>query len=221
MPKIEWDIIGERTYETGVDRGVLFVYDASGKVFKKGVPWNGLIGVTENPSGAEPNPQYADNIKYLNLVSAEEFGAGIEAFMYPNEFAACEGATDIVKGIAISQQTRSMFALCYRTLVGTDTEGTDHGYKIHIIYNALASPTDKSYATVNDTPEAMTFSWDITTTPVPVTGFKPTACVIIESMDADEDCLAALEDILYGSASSDSRLPMPDEIISVMTPAEG
>ncbi len=229
MPKLEWDKIGERLYETGVDRGVLFVYDKSEKEYKTGVPWNGLIAVSENPTGAEPNPQYADNIKYLNLMSAEEFEASIEAFMYPPEFAECDGSASPVDGLEVSQQNRSLFGFAYRTLMGSDAEGTDYGYKLHIIYGALATPTDKSYTTQSDSPEALTFNWDITTTPVPVTGFKPTACVIIESVDAEVDGLAELEDILYGVdadvengiVASDSRLPMPDEILTIMATTQG
>lgn len=229
MPKLEWDKIGERLYETGVDRGVLFVYDKSEKEYKTGVPWNGLIAVSENPTGAEPNPQYADNIKYLNLMSAEEFEASIEAFMYPPEFAECDGSASPVDGLEVSQQNRSLFGFAYRTLMGSDAEGTDYGYKLHIIYGALATPTDKSYTTQSDSPEALTFNWDITTTPVLVTGFKPTACVIIESVDAEVDGLAELEDILYGVdadvengiVASDSRLPMPDEILTIMATTQG
>lgn len=229
MPKLEWDKIGERLYETGVDRGVLFVYDKSKKEYKTGVPWNGLIAVSENPTGAEPNPQYADNIKYLNLMSAEEFEASIEAFMYPPEFAECDGSASPVDGLEVSQQNRSLFGFAYRTLMGSDAEGTDYGYKLHIIYGALATPTDKSYTTQSDSPEALTFNWDITTTPVLVTGFKPTACVIIESVDAEVDGLAELEDILYGVdadvengiVASDSRLPMPDEILTIMATTQG
>ncbi|NLB48796.1 MAG: hypothetical protein GX813_03030 [Erysipelotrichia bacterium] len=229
MPKLEWDKIGERLYETGVDRGVLFVYDKSEKEYKTGVPWNGLIAVSENPTGAEPNPQYADNIKYLNLMSAEEFEASIEAFMYPPEFAECDGSASPVDGLEVSQQNRSLFGFAYRTLMGSDAEGTDYGYKLHIIYGALATPTDKSYTTQSDSPEALTFNWDITTTPVPVTRFKPTACVIIESVDAEVDGLAELEDILYGVdadvengiVASDSRLPMPDEILTIMATTQG
>lgn len=221
MAKITWDNVGERIYETGVDRGVLFVYDSALKTYKTGVAWNGLISVSESPSGAEPNPQYADNIKYLNLISQEEFGASVEAFTYPDEFAACEGSVEAAGGLAVNQQTRAMFGLCYRTLVGSDSDGTDHGYKLHIIYNALAAPTDRTYTTINESPEAMTFSWEITTTPVPVTGFKPTACVVIDSTEASEETLTALENVLYGEGDEDSRLPLPDEVITIMTPAAG
>lgn len=221
MAKLIWDKTGERTYETGVDRGVLFVYDPTTKSYKNGVAWNGLISVSESPSGAEANPQYADNIKYLNLISPEEFGASVEAFTYPDEFAICEGSKSAADGLAVNQQTRSKFALCYRTLLGSDTDGTDHGYKLHIIYNAMAAPTDRSYTTISDSPEAMTFSWDLTTTPEPVTGYKPSACLIIDSVEADDDTLAALEDKLYGGESTESSLPLPDQVLSIMTPAAG
>ena len=219
--KIQWDLVGERFYETGIDRGVLFVYDSATKMYKPGVAWNGLISVSESPSGAEANAQYADNIKYLNLISAEEFGASIEAFTYPNEFAACEGSIEAKPGLAVNQQKRSMFALCYRTLMGSDAEGTDLGYKLHLVYNSMASPTDRSYTTINESPEAMTFSWEITTTPEPVEGYKPMASITIDSVEADPDCLTALENILYGGESTESRLVLPNELITVMTPAAG
>lgn len=225
MAKIIWDKSGERIYETGVDRGVLYVFDKDEADYGAGVPWNGLISVSENPTGAEANAQYADNIKYLNLVSAEEFEASVEAFTYPNEFAACDGSVVFKPGLTVNQQSRSKFALCYRTLVGSDTEDLDHGYKLHLVYGALASPTDKSYGTETESPEAMTFSWDITTTPVEVTGYKPTACLIIESHNADADGLAALEAILYGTdgalPANAPRIPLPDEVLTTMTPANG
>lgn len=219
MSKIVWDKIGERIYETGVDHGVLYVQDSP----SGGVPWNGLINVSENPTGAEANPQYADNIKYLNLVAPEEFEASIEAFTYPDEFSECDGSVEVVNGLMVSQQNRKTFGLSYRTAVGSDTAGLNYGYKLHLVYGALAAPTDKSYATQSESPEAITFSWDITTTPVPVEGFKPTACLIIESWTADSACLKDLEKVLYGSDEPDAkpRLPLPDEVLQIMTPAGG
>lgn len=225
MPnKIVWDETGKRLYETGVDRGVLYVQDAKGE-YPEGVPWNGLTAVTESPSGAEPTPLYADNIKYLNLMSAEEFGATVEAYTYPDEFEVCDGSAELSKGVAIGQQPRSGFGLSYRTIIGNDLEGDIHGYKIHLIYGAKAAPSDKGYQTINDTPEAITFSWEITTTPVPVTGFKPTASLIIDSTKVEPDKLAALEKILYGEAGTtepaveavEGRLPLPDEVLSLLT----
>lgn len=215
MSKIVWDQVGERFYETGVDRGVLFVKDETGK-YGKGVAWNGLTAVTESPSGAEANPLYADNVKYLNLISREELGATIEAYTYPEEFGVCDGSAEPTTGVIFGQQSRREFGLCYRTFLGNDVEGQDHGYKIHILYNALAAPSEKAYATVNDSPEAITFSWEVTTTPVEVTGYKPVACVTIDSTKVSADKLKTLEDKLYGSESEESALPTPDEIVTML-----
>ena len=220
MAKIEWDKTGERLYETGVKNGVLYV-QVDG-TYPKGVAWNGLTAVTESPSGAEATPLYADDIKYLNLLSTEEFGATIEAYTYPDEFAECDGSASLATGVMIGQQPRKAFGLCYRTTIGNDTDGNDHGYKLHIIYGALAAPSEKAYATINDSPEAITFSWEVTTTPVNVTGAKPTASITIDSTKATPEKLAALEDILYGKngePGNEPRLPLPDEIKTLMTAA--
>lgn len=215
MSKLVWDQTGDRLYETGVKMGVL--YPQVSGTYPKGVAWNGLTAVTESPSGAEPTPLYADDVKYLNLMSTEEYGASIEAYTYPDEFAACDGSASIATGVSIGQQTRKAFGLCYRTTIGNDTDGNDHGYKLHIIYGALASPSEKAYSTINDSPEAITFSWEVTTTPVEVTGHKPTACVTIDSTKVDATKLAALEAILYGGDDSEARLPLPDEIATLMS----
>lgn len=210
-----WDAAGKRFYETGVKKGVLYVQDSKG-TYPKGVAWNGLTGVTESPSGAEANPIYADDMKYLNLYSAEEFGATIEAYTYPDEFAECDGSAELTAGVTIGQQKRKAFGMCYRTVLGNDVTGEDYGYKLHIIYGAMASPSEKAYATVNDSPEAITFSWEITTTPVNVEGMKPTASLVIDSTKVDASKLSALEAILYGSESVDPRLPLPNEIKTLM-----
>ena len=219
MSKLVWDQTGEHYYETGVKMGVLYPQSNSG-TYPKGVVWNGLTAVTESPSGAEATPLYADDTKYLNLYSAEEFGATIEAYTYPDEFAECDGSAEVATGVTIGQQKRKAFGLCYRTTIGNDTEGNDHGYKIHIIYGAMASPSEKAYATINDSPEAITFSWEVTTTPVSVSGFKPTASVTIDSTKVDEAKLKQLEAILYGdngsSSTADARLPLPDEIVTLI-----
>lgn len=218
MAKLEWDKTGERYYETGVKQGVLYV-QAEGGTYPSGVAWNGLTAVTESPSGAEATPLYADDIKYLNLLSNEEFGATIEAYTYPDEFAQCDGSAELVPGVMLGQQTRKTFGMCYRTTLGNDTDNNDYGYKLHLIYGALAAPSEKGYATINDSPEAITFSWEITTTPVTVTGHKPTASIVIDSTKVDADKLAALEAVLYGSESEEPRLPLPDEIATLMTAA--
>ena len=219
MSKLVWDQTGERYYETGVKMGVLYPQSASG-TYPKGVVWNGLTAVTESPSGAEATPLYADDVKYLNLYSAEEFGATIEAYTYPDEFAECDGSAEVATGVTIGQQNRKAFGLCYRTTIGNDTDGNDHGYKLHIIYGAMASPSEKAYATINDSPEAITFSWEITTTPVSVSGFKPTASVTIDSTKVDGAKLKQLEAILYGdngsSSAGEARLPLPDEIVTII-----
>ena len=220
MAKLVWDKTGDRLYETGVKNGVLYIPTAG--VYSKGVAWNGLTAVTESPSGAEATALYADDTKYLSLMSAEEFGATIEAYTYPDEFAACDGSAELADGVMIGQQKRSTFGLCYKTTIGNDTEGNDHGYKLHIIYGAQAKPSERAYATINDSPEAITFSWEITTTPVNVTGAKPTASLVIDSTKADPSKLAALEDILYGKdgePGNEARLPLPDEIKTLMTAA--
>lgn len=220
MAKLVWDKTGDRLYETGVKNGVLYIPTAG--VYSKGVAWNGLTAVTESPSGAEATALYADDTKYLSLMSAEEFGATIEAYTYPDEFAACDGSAELADGVMIGQQKRSTFGLCYKTTIGNDTEGNDHGYKLHIVYGAQAKPSERAYASINDSPEAITFSWEITTTPVNVTGAKPTASLVIDSTKADPSKLASLEDILYGKdgePASEPRLPLPDEIKSLMTAA--
>ena len=215
MSKLVWDQTGERRYETGVKKGVLYVQDSRG-AYSDGVAWNGLTAVTESPSGAEATALYADDTKYLNLYSTEEFGATIEAYTYPKEWEACDGSADIATGVTIGQQKRSAFGLCYRTALGNDVEGSDFGYKLHLIYGGMASPSEKAYSTINDSPEAITFSWEVTTTPVAVKGFKPTSCLTIDSTKANAEKLAALEAILYGSEDSEARLPLPDEVATLM-----
>lgn len=216
--KLQWDKTGERLYETGVRMGVLYPQDASG-AYPKGVAWNGLSAVTESPSGAEGNPVYADDIKYLNLMSAEEFGATIEAYTYPDEFGVCDGTAEPEVGISIGQQPRQPFGMAYRTILGNDVEGEQYGYKLHIIYGAQASPSEKGYQSVNDSPEAITFSWAVTTTPVAVTGFKPTASLVLDSTKVSAVKLQAIEDILYGTAAAEPKLLLPDEIITMLKAA--
>lgn len=215
MSKIVWDQTGERLYETGVKQGVLYVQD-SGGTYPKGVAWNGLTTVTESPSGAEATPLYADDIKYLNLMSAEELSGTIEAYTYPDEFAECDGSASIATGVYIGQQARKTFGLCYRTTLGNDVDNNAHGYKLHLVYGCLASPSEKAYSTINDSPEAITFSWEFSTTPVNVTGFKPTSSIVIDSTKVNAEKLAALEKILYGDAQTEARLPLPDEVASTM-----
>lgn len=211
MAKLVWDESGKRVYETGVRNGVLYVQGENGQ-YQQGVAWNGLTAVTESPSGAEPTALYADDIKYLELFSAEEFGATIEAYTYPEEFEACDGSASLGTGVTIGQQDRKAFGLCYRTVVGNDVKGNEHGYKLHLIYGAKAKPSEKAYATVNDSPEAVTFSWEVSTTPVNVAGFKPTASVTIDSTKIQADKLKAIEDKLYGTETQEPTLLMPDEI---------
>lgn len=226
MSKLVWDKTGERYYETGVKMGVLYPQEIGG-TYPKGVAWNGLTAVTESPSGAEPSPIYADDTKYLNLVSTEDFGATIEAYTYPDEFAECDGSAEIAAGVKIGQQKRKTFGLCYRTTLGNDVEGNDYGYKLHIIYGAQAAPSERAFATINDSPEAITMSWELSTTPVTVTGFKPTAHLEIDSTKVKKEDLAALELILYGKDPTsdggadgvDPRLPLPDEIATLFKTA--
>ena len=217
MAPLTWDQVGEKLYETGVDHGVLYLPDQAG-IYNSGFAWNGLTTVTESPSGAEPNPQYADNIKYLNLYSAEEFGGTIEAFTYPEEFGQCDGTDLPAPGVAVGQQGRKMFGLSYRTKVGNDVDGSDFGYKLHLIYGCQAAPSEKAYATINDSPEAISFSWEITTTPVPVTGRKPTSLIVVDSTIVDPADLLSLEDMLYGKAAIAAALPTPDAIIALFAP---
>jgi hypothetical protein len=218
MPKLVWDKTGERYYETGVKQGVLYPIDNQG-TYPKGVAWNGLTNVTESPSGAEATALYADDIKYLNLISTEEFGGTIEAYTYPDEFAECDGSASLATGVYIGQQPRKTFGLCYRTTVGNDVDNNNYGYKLHLVYGALASPSEKAYSTINDSPEAITFSWEFSTTPVNVTGFKPTASITIDSTKVDPQKLAALEAILYGGDEAEARLPLPDEVAQIITAA--
>jgi len=214
MTVLQWDQVGERFYETGVDRGVLYQLDANGE-YVDGVPWNGLTTVTESPSGAESNKQYADNIIYVNLISAEEFGGTIEAFTYPDEFGQNDGTNAPAPGVSFGQQGRRPFGLVYRTLVGNDSEGQEYGYKLHLIYGAQASPSEKAYATVNDSPEAIAFSWEFTTTPVTYGTGRPTSVITVDSTKSDATDLQTLEDILFGTVGDDARLPGPDEVVSI------
>lgn len=215
MAKIKWDETGEKLYETGVKNGVLYLPDETG-AYVKGVAWNGLTAVTESPSGAESTPLYADDIKYVELFSAEEFGATLECYTYPDEFAECDGSAEVAPGVIIGQQNRKTFGLCYRTTLGNDVKGNEFGYKLHLIYGAKAAPSEKSYSTINDSPEAITFSYEITTTPVNVTGHKPTASLTINSTKVKADKLQQLEALLYGGDSAEPKLPLPDEVITLL-----
>ena len=214
MTKLNWDVQGERYYETGVSKGVLYPFK-EGK-YSKGVAWNGLTAVTESPSGAEPTPLYADNIKYLNLLSNEEFAATVEAYTYPDEFAECDGSAELAAGVSVGQQKRVPFGLSYVTKLGNDTDGQDHGYKIHLIYGALAKPSQNNYATINDNPEAITFSWELSTTPVAVPNMRPTACITIDSTKVTPENLKKIEDKLYGKDSEEATLPTPAELAALI-----
>ena len=216
MPKLVWDQTGKRLFETGVRNGVLYVQDSNG-TYPKGVVWNGLTAVTESPSGAEPTPLYADDIKYLNLMSNEEFGGTIEAYTYPDEFGACNGEATIADGVTIGQQSRKAFGMCYRTAIGNDVDGNEHGYKLHLIYGALASPSERPYATINDSPEAITFSWEFSTTPVNAgDGFKPTACLTVDSTKVPTEKMTSLEALLYGTDEAEAKLPLPSEVAALI-----
>lgn len=216
MSRLTWDNTGERLFETGVKNGVLYPIQADGK-YTKGVAWNGLISVTESPSGAEATALYADDIKYVNLLSNEEFGATIEAYTYPDEFAECDGSGTLAEGVLLGQQKRKVFGLCYRTTIGNDVDGNDHGYKLHLVYGCLAAPSEKAYSTINDNPDAITFSWEVTTTPVNVTGFKPTSQITIDSTKIAEEKMTAIEALLYGSEQKEASLPLPDELAAVLS----
>jgi hypothetical protein len=217
MVALAWDEVGERTYETGVDHGVLYTPDATG-VYVSGVAWNGLVSVQETPAGAESNPQYADNIKYLNLLSAETFGATIEAFTYPPEWNQHDGFVTPQPGVVVGQQARKQFGLSYRTKFGNDVEGDEYGYKLHLVYGCLATPSEKAYNSINDSPEAITFSWEVSTTPAPVTGQKPTSLLVIDSTIVAPADLTALEALLYGTVSTTASLPTPDAVIALFAP---
>lgn len=216
MSRLTWDNTGERLFETGVKNGVLYPIQTGGK-YTKGVAWNGLISVTESPSGAEATALYADDIKYVNLLSNEEFGATIEAYTYPDEFAECDGSGTLAEGVLLGQQKRKVFGLCYRTTIGNDVDGNDHGYKLHLVYGCLAAPSEKAYSTINDNPDAITFSWEVTTTPVNVTGFKPTSQITIDSTKVAKEKLTAIEALLYGSEEKEPSLPLPDELAAVLS----
>lgn len=220
MPKLTWDEVGEKLYETGVKKTVLYPFNTTNNSYDAGYAWNGVSAVNESPEGAEANPIYADDIKYLNLYSAEELNASIEAYMSPKEFDECDGTAVLTPGVKIGQQNRKTFGLCYRTTLGNDTLGNEYGYKLHILYGCKASPSERGYQTINDSPEAISFSWEISTTPVNVTGHNPTSVLTIDSTDFDtaelKARLAALEDVLYGTSETTARLPLPDEIKSIL-----
>lgn len=220
MSKLVWDQTGERLFETGVDHCALYLVNEANQ-YKPGVAWNGITQINESPDGAEPNDQYADNIKYLTIRSAEELNGTIEAFMYPDEWNQCDGNVEVADGVVIGQQARKMFGLSYRTVLGNDVDGIDYGYKLHLLYGATASPSDRSYETINESPEPNTLSWEFSTTPVPVTGYKPTSLITINSTTVDKEKLAALEKILYGDEDTEARLPMPDEVLQIMGASTG
>ena len=221
MTQLAWDETGKKVYETGTDRGVLFVIDGTSGSYGTGVAWNGLTGVSQSPDGASATPKYADNVKYLNMISEENFKGAINAYTYPDEFEACDGSKSPVKGLSVGQQTRAGFGLSYRTMVGNDTEGTGYGYKLHLVYGATASPSKRDYQSINDSPDAITFSWDFTTTPVVVPGLKPSAHLVIDSTKVDATKLQALETALYGNSTGVSRLPLPAEVITLLGGAAG
>lgn len=218
MARLTWDDTGKKLYETGVDRCVLYNQDETG-AYPKGVPWNGITGITNSPSGAESNPLYADNIKYVDLISTEEYAATIEAYTYPDEFAICQGEKELAKGVNMGQQDRKAFGLCWRTVLGNDVKKNEYGYKLHIFYGGMAAPTEQGYESINDSPDAITMSWEVSTTPVAVTGGKPTAKLTIDSTKIDAAKLKKIEDTLYGTASEEARLPLPDEIASIINAA--
>ena len=218
MAELKWDNPGERYYETGVKNCILYVQDAEGN-YPKGVVWNGITAITESPSGAEPTPLYADDTKYLNLISNEEFGATIEAYTYPDEFAECDGTAELAEGIKLGQQPRKQFGLCYLTTLGNDLKKNDYGYKLHLVYGCTAAPSEKGYATINDSPEAITFSWEVSTTPVDVPGFKPTAHIEIDSTKVKPEDLAKIKAKLWGSATEEATLPLPNEIKTLIAAA--
>ena len=215
MARLIWDEVGQRFFETGVKNGVLYVQENDGS-YKNGVVWNGLTAITESPSGAEETPLYADDVKYLTLRSAEQFGATIEAYTYPEEFEQCDGSAAIATGVTIGQQARRAFGLCYRTAVGNDIQGQEFSYKLHLLYGCTVAPSEKSYSTINDNPEAITFSWELSTVPVPVDGFKPTASLVIDASKVDEGKMALLEDALFGDESNEARLLLPNEIMEML-----
>ena len=215
MARLIWDEVGQRFFETGVKNGVLYVQDNDGS-YKNGVVWNGLTAVTESPSGAEETPLYADDVKYLTLRSTEEFGATVEAYTYPEEFEQCDGSASIVNGVTIGQQARRAFGLCYRTSVGNDIQGQNFSYKLHLIYGCTVAPSEKSYSTINDNPEAITFSWELSTVPVPVDGFSPTASLVIDASKVDEGKMQLLEDALFGDESNEAKLLLPNEIMEML-----
>lgn len=215
MARLIWDEVGQRFFETGVKNGVLYVQDNDGS-YKNGVVWNGLTAVTESPSGAEETPLYADDVKYLTLRSAEEFGATVEAYTYPEEFEQCDGSASIANGVTIGQQARRAFGLCYRTSVGNDIQGQNFSYKLHLIYGCTVAPSEKSYSTINDNPEAITFSWELSTVPVPVDGFSPTASLVIDASKVDEGKMQQLEDALFGNESNEAKLLLPNEIMEML-----
>lgn len=216
MSRLIWDAAGDRLFETGAKNAVLYVQDESG-TYPLGIAWNGLSSVTESPSGADASPVYADDVKYLNLIAAEEFGATIEAYTYPDEFAECDGSVDLATGVKAGQQTRKSFGLCYRTAIGNDIDGNEYGYKLHLVYGATAAPSEKAYSSINDSPEAIAFSWELSTIPVTVTDHKPTAIIVIDSTKADADTLEALENILYGDVGADPYLPLPDAVATLFS----